>query len=403
MPCHRAFIRFILCALCFLAAPSTVFAQAHDEAKGFAEAAFEAYTQGEWPRAIQLFERAIELDPHPVLMFNRARALEEAQRLPSALHSYRQLEQQVEVERVAEAASKRRQAIEATLRDQGYNPLTVTDATYRIPVNVQILTGVPEAIVYIDGRAAGKGASVLIRQSVGAHHIYVDAEGYYPFQDTIVIDEDASSFTIPLEERASLATYVAPPPGLLSIVGPASGMAVYIDGTQHSRLTPANEIRLPAGEYDVVVRHPMYTDFQARVRVEAGEEFRLTATNDYLGSDPVRVLSKRQRAGNSVMIVGGSLLAGALVTGGVAAAQAGRYNRETSSPDRESLRNQARAFAATSDVLLVTGALTAATGLTMRVVAPKARDHDFPYQERMLEIAPGSGSAPLGLSLRYRH
>lgn len=377
--------------------------QAHEAASRYADAAYDAYAQGDWAQAVSLFEQAIEHDPHPILLFNRARALEEAKRLPSALMAYRELELHSDIPRVVEASSERRQVIEATLLEQGYNPLTVTDRNYLIPLPFLIHTGSSNAIVYVNGRASGRGAQVLIRQPAGEHQLFIEAEGYYPFQHTITISEEHREIYVELEARTSLAEYVAPSPGLLSIVGPTAGMAIYIDGMQHSRQTPAHELVLPAGEYDILVRHPFYDDFHARVAIQAGEEFRLIATNHPLTSASHRTLSKRQRAGNVLMITGGSILGVAAITGSIAAVQSRRYNRFREDPDRGSLRDRARSYATGTDALLVGGSLFLGAGLVMRLVPTKRTHEVIHYQERMLELSPGVDASPLGFTIRYRH
>lgn len=342
-------------------------------------------------------------DPHPVLLFNHARALEEAQRLPSALAAYRQLERHADIPRVVEAAAKRRQIVEETLRAQGSNPATITEADYRIPVDVQIQTGVEHATVYVDGRHIGSGARVHTRIPGGAHHVYIDAHGYYPFEKTVHISDSGETLHVTLEVRSSLSSYVAPPPGLLSIIGPTSGMTIYIDGVQHTRMTPAKELILPAGEYDVVVRHPLYDDFQARVLVRAGEEYPLIATNRYAGIEPIRRLSRRQPVGNGTIVAGSVLFGAAAFTGTMAAVQSRAYNGNPASDNRAALRTSARHYATSTDALLVSGAVILGAGLAMRLLPQKAKEEELHYHDRLLELSPGVSGAPLGLTLRVRH
>lgn len=379
VPC-QILARVLLLAV-LLCAPAAMAAEPDAEAARAAERALEAYTQGDWDAAILLFEEAIAHDPHPVLRFNRARALEEAKRLPSALRSYRELEEAPDAEVVAAAASARRQAIEAALLDQGYNPLTVTDESYSVRYAISIHTGTPHATVYVNGRAAGRGAQVLVRQPSGQHDLYIEAPGALPYQATLQVDDRDLELHVQLEDAPNVGAEVAPPPGLLTVVGPTAGMQIVVDGELRQRRTPANGLLVPSGEHEVLVLHPLYEDFYARVVIQPGEELRLTATNAFVGLDEPTQLIPRQRAGNALIGIGATVLAFAIVSGSYALVDSRRYNEHADDPNRGEYRDRAERLSNAADGSGVLGLVIAGTGLTMRLVRPKAHERDAGKRE----------------------
>lgn len=373
--------------------------QGNQLASQLSEAAYERYTAGDFEASVELFERAIAYDPHPVLRFNYARTLEELDQLPGALGIYRQLVKDAGIQRVVRASGNRIEILEMRLLQEGYNPDTVTNEQYRPLATITVNSGIPNARVFVDGRRVGEGASVTFEWRAGARQLFVWADGWYPLQENVVFAQDGSEFNVSLRERTSLTDYVPPPPGLLTVVGPVSGMAVYVDGVLQEKLTPARELLLFEGTYDIVVRHPLYDDWHARVAVVAGEETRLSTENIFNGSNERR-LAGRQRAGNAMMAVGGAGIA-AGVTAGVLSLKAARdYRDNPNDPLRIEDRDRARSLARAADISYALGGAAFASGLIMRVLP--ARETGPNYEERLLDFSPGTVGSPVGATLTIR-
>lgn len=386
-------------ALALWGAPSS--ARAAENPVDLSEAAYAAYTAGQFEDAVRLFEAAIAVDPHPVLRFNHARTLEELQRLPSALDVYRSLEG-CAFERVRHASEKRSIAIMQQLRAEGYDPDRVTEATYRIPVPTRVRSNASNARVFVNGRIVGSGADVGFRLPSGQHQLVVWAEGYYPFQQLVAIPDEGATIDARLEHRTSLSDYVAPPPGLLTVAGPANGMAIYIDGVLNDKLTPARELLLAEGHYDLLVRHPLYDDYATSVYVRAGVETRVTATNVYSSPERLRRLSGRQRAGNALITVGTLTLAAGAGVGVAALIAKNDYDNHPNDPNRGDARARAQGLSTSADIVLAAGAVTVGTGLVLRLVKPKTSDSNAHYDDRLLDLSLGTVGAPLGATVTFR-
>lgn len=385
-----------------LAAPAPhAQAQAHDIPVELSETAYAAFTAGRFEDAVRLFEAAISVDPHPVLRFNHARALEELRRLPGALAIYRALSSS-DFERVRVAAIKRSDALARQLRDEGYDPRVVTDRTYRRPAPVRVVSNAPDAEVFLNGRVVGSGDDLEFRHPSGTYQLYVYADGYYPYRASINVPDGGASFTALLEPRTSLTDYVAPPPGLMTIAGPANGMAIYIDGVLNDKLTPAREILLPEGRYDLLIRHPLYDDYSTSVFVRAGVETRIDATNVYSSLEPQRRLTERQRVGNALIAVGSLTVVAGVGVGVGALIAKNDYDRNPNAPNRFEARDRARSLATGADVLFAVGGVTAGTGIALRVLRPKARGAPTEYDERLLDLSLGTSGTPIGATLTWR-
>lgn len=397
---------WLISALLGMGAPSAIAQsnaqptqQGHAIAATLSDAAYERYTAGDFEGSIELFEQAIAFDPHPVLRFNYARTLEELDKLPTALGIYLQLEREGRVPRVVRAAVARRELIEMRLMQEGYNPDTVTEETYRPRAPIVVRTGIPNARVFVDGRRVGEGEEVHFEWRAGGRQLFVWADGWYPYQGDVVFQQEGSAFDITLRERTSLTDYVPPPPGLLTIVGPVSGMAVYVDGVLQEKLTPARELLVHEGTYDIVVRHPLYDDWHARVAVIAGEETRIATENLFNGA-PAQTLIARQKAGNALMGIGAAAIAGGVVSGTLALRASNAYNDNPNDPNRYRDRDRARNLARVADASFIAGGALATTGLIMRLVRPK--ESETVYEQELFDFRPGTEGTPFGATFTFR-
>ena len=374
-----------------LAFSASAGAQEPERAEELASQGRQAFLDGDFATAIELFNQAWEADPHPVLLYNVGRAHEAAGDPPAALEAYRRTAADTDDENVRASAEGRAQNMEDLLRMEGYNPETVTSESYRREVTYRIVTEPAGATAYLNGLRVGT-TPVQATAREGLYELYLSAEGHLPSTSTFEVTRGADNdATIVLEARTGLDEYVAPDPGQLTVIGPVNGMAVFIDGDQQLEGTPLRGRALPAGEYHISVTHADYHEYRTRVTIRAGVETRVVAD-----MDPILIegsgLSNRQVIGRYTMIGGGAVVAAGAAFGVIALAQSGSYNNEPNATDRADVGNSAERNARLADVLIISGAAIAATGAALRFIKPKARDtmstHQRPDDFLLLRAAP---------------
>lgn len=385
----RTWVRlaFALCAATLLISltPSSNAADPVPEAASLSEEGYAAYLQGNYEQAAERFAAAIAIDPHPILRFNRGRALEELERLPSALALYRGVVEDADSERVVGAARARATALVERLLNEGYDPNTVTDATYKPPVTITLELAVADAQLYLDGRSVELDSEGRLLVRAGAHQLFVSAEGYYPYRATIEADE-GEIFAIELQERVALSSYVPPAPGRLSVFGPTAGMAIYLRGSRLDRLTPLSDYILAEGEYDITLRHPFYEDFTARVVIEAGQETVINA-NPAEREDLRRSRNGRQRAGNALLVSSAALIGVGAGLGGSALRWSNVYNDEPLRVDRDEVFERAQRQGRSADAILISAAAVGLVGIILRAIpqpAPETSVED--YDDSLLRL-----------------
>lgn len=355
------------------------------EAAALSEEGYAAYLQGDFQQAAERFAAAIDVDPHPILRFNRGRALEELERLPSALALYRGVVDDADSQRVVEAARARATALVERLLREGYDPNTVTDATYKPPVTITLELTVDHAQFYLDGRSVEPGSDGTLVLRSGQHQLFVTADGFYPYRTTIDADEGAI-LDIELQERVALSSYVPPAPGRISVFGPTAGMAIYLRGSRLDRLTPLSGYVLAEGEYDITVRHPFYEDFTTRVVVEAGQETVVNVSPDER-EDLRRSRNGRQRAGNALLITSAALVGVGAGLGGSALRWSNIYNDEPLRADRDAIFDRARSQGRAADAVLISAAAVGLVGVILRAIpqpAPETSVED--YDDSLLRL-----------------
>jgi hypothetical protein len=137
--------------------------------------ALEAFRAGvtaaraaEWPRAYELFKRASELEPRPVVLFNLAGAEVQTGRLLAAEATYRRF-LEAPHDPASTAATERRRAAEAVLKD----------LEERIPrVRFEPRGLEPGDRLELDGRPLDWPAESEVRVDIGAHELRVLRRGH---------------------------------------------------------------------------------------------------------------------------------------------------------------------------------------------------------------------------------
>lgn len=136
----------------------------------------EAYKEGRYAEAVELFLRAYEEDPHPALVYNVGQAYEKSGDVPNALRSYRsylRLAPQAEDRGVVELRVKH---LEERLRERGVQQVTV-------------ISDPAGADVDVNGRRVGT-TPWTGELKPGSHTVVVTKEGFRRFQKSLVLTPD---------------------------------------------------------------------------------------------------------------------------------------------------------------------------------------------------------------------
>lgn len=382
------FAALLAAAALLLTAPAVGSAQSPEEV---AQQATDAFQGGDFARATELFQQAFDLDPHPVIMFNLARAYQELGDLPAALLHFRSLRTMDTPQNVLDAAATKIAAIEQALVAQGYDPLTVTSATY-VPRGSLSITSQPEgAAVYLAGEYRGVTPFRAELMDEGTYALRVQLDGFHPVTQDIEVHGGRNNLrSFNLTPRTTLDEYVPPSPGYLTVRGPVSGLPVSVDGSPFG-YTPILAQGLSPGTYVVTISHPDFEPFSTTVDIASAQETEVTARMAPLHASVADPYRGRRNIGTALLATGGASLAVGATFGVIALNSASDYRDNPSDPDRGELRDSAKRNALVSDVAIGTGAALALTGALLRWFAPQSPDVD-----RDLLVRPTNGPG-LGL------
>jgi hypothetical protein len=216
-------------------------------ARELKDAGDRAMTSLRYAEALDDYERATAIEPHPVLLFNRGRALQALQRYPEALEHFEAFQREASADLVARAGQLGE--LMERLRDQVGRVELVCDA--------------PGATVLV--RGVKVGVTPLARPlqlNAGPAHVSVLADGRVPYERDVVI---AGRGELRLEVR------LAPikPRGRVVVRSTVSGAVVFVDG-QRLGVVPA-EVALPAGRHRVRLEHSDFTPGDSTFEIADGD------------------------------------------------------------------------------------------------------------------------------------
>jgi len=247
----------------------------------------EAMQSLRYQDALDAYERATEIEPHPVLLFNRGRALQALHRYAEALAHFEAFERQASPDLRAKAGKL--DELMERLRDQ--------IATLNIQCNVR------GATVLVRGQKVGETPiEHPVRVNAGEANLTVLANGYRKY-----------SVPLELEGRSTQRLEVRLQPiddrGTLIVNSPISGATARVDG-RFLGTVPA-EIALPRGSHRVAVEHPDYQTTSTTVELHSGERRHV---NVNLEAKPGLLSKWWFWAGAGVLVAGGVTLAVVLST-----------------------------------------------------------------------------------------
>ena len=197
--------------------------------------------------ALASYERATEIEAHPILLFNRARALQALQRYPAALEHFEAFRQEASPELLARAGEL--DALIARLRQQ--------------VSTLEVVCSVKGATVLIRGKKVGTTPlEDALRLNAGPASISVTADGYYPYKRDLTLPGAGS-------KRIEVRLVAKRTEGRLTVRSPVVGAVVYIDGKRLGSV-PA-EAALEKGRHRIRVEHPNYRRAETTVEITKGD------------------------------------------------------------------------------------------------------------------------------------
>jgi hypothetical protein len=299
-----------------LLGPALARAQSAD-AKRYFEAGAAAYSAGDYQASVQALDAAYRLQPMPAIAFSLAQAerrqyfaSQDPQHLSRAIELYRAYLAAVPTGgRRADATDALAQLEPIALSKAGEPRAERAEASPRASAQTRLLvrSRAPEARISLDS-AAPVAPPLIAETTPGAHHLRVEAPGFFPAeQDVVAIAGELVPLEVELREK----------PALLAVKG-RDGADVYVDGVPAIFTEPGETVSLRAGTHSVVFAKTGHRIQSVTVTLKRGEVREVR---------PELLWSKQRVAAVSLFITGGaSIVAGAIFTG----LAVGQENKATS-------------------------------------------------------------------------
>lgn len=181
--------------------PSAKTAETDDvkKAKDLFQRAQKLYKQARYAEAIEKFEEAYAVRPHPVIYFNIGKCYEQLNETPKALRAYRDYLRLMPDAKDRDTVSDAIANLERRLKEKGVQQLMV-------------FADPPSAHIEVDGTDLGTSPASVELQA-GNHQLTVRAEGFEPVSRSFVMSiSRATEMTINLREAPKDVPPPPPPP-----------------------------------------------------------------------------------------------------------------------------------------------------------------------------------------------
>jgi len=212
----------------------------------FKAAGDQAMQTKNYAQALAAYERASELEAHPILLFNRGRALQALNRYPEALDAIVLFSERASPELVAKAGNL------------GELLTNLREHVSSLEIDCAVLG----AHVVLAGKPLGSTPfAAALRVNAGSSHLTVTADGYQPFEKDIVLPPT-------LQQKIVVALVRRKTEGRLTVTSEVGAVA-FADGVRLGSV-PA-EITLPSGRHLIRVEHPGFLASETGVEIGPGQ------------------------------------------------------------------------------------------------------------------------------------
>ncbi len=324
------------------------------------------FVEGRYNEAAVEFLNAFQLDPHPAIMYNVARAHEEMGKLVKALQYYRVALSLKPSKAVKEELERKIAELELTLRADGVDVLNLDSANWVPKGKISIQTSPPGAEITINGQSAGRSPIDERVLPQGEYRIRISKPGFQP-EERVLEVVGGKTYIIKPElfpgdesgpvRRADM--------GMVDVVVDRRNLMVFIDGEPVAS-TPVGRIEVTPGRHTVSVEGDGFPTYEETFEVAAGQVARVVARRPQIiiKKEEPGVLLTREQWGWVTVGTGGVVMGVGAIFGAVALGNASDYESQRSAPNRADLRDSAITNGVLADVsygvgaaLIVTGAL----------------------------------------------
>lgn len=355
-------------------APSDARAQ-RERAQELAGQAREAFEAGNYLEAAALFDEAFGFDPHPVILYNRARCYEELGDLARALELFQRARTLDPSPSVDQELVAKIEALVTQIVERGYRLEEADPAVFSQLATISI-TSLPEgAEVLVGDDLVGTTPVDDLYIAPGTYSISISKEGYRPHLRSIeVAPGENVSIHAGLRREAAITEYVPPNPATIEVTGPRTGMEVYLDEDRVGS-TPLNRA-VPPGSYRIRVTHPDFEDWIAFVELDSGVTRSVYADAERVEMDWEEEGWTAREWGFVTLGGAGALLTTGVIFGVIAKADADRYHRNVDAPNRAEIRDSATSAATIADISFAAAGVLAVTAAIL-VFAGGDRGDEF--------------------------
>ena len=432
----RALVLAFSCTFAVGAAPALA-QSAKSQAKAFFKQGREHYAAGRFAEALQAFEQANALRPHPLMLYNIGQVQEAMEDLPAALATFKKYLATSPGD--ADEVNEKIAGIEAQLAKwatlvlsttppgatvwvgdrkhppRGRTPLSLPlpagrqtlilelagHRTVKRPVDVKAKTRVklgvamppilptvlvrtnpPGARMFFDNRPAAVPSPATQGLPAGKHVLRLELDGHDPVTREFTL---TAAHTIAKPFVVDVVLQKAVPKGFLALTVEGPTAEVRIDGELKGTTPLKGPLQLPQGLHKLTLTGEGIEPYEEMVTIAAGETVSTEVELEAAGGGGGGIDIDTGTVGWILVGVGGAALAGSAVTAALAFGADGDLQdcRDDSAcagqSEEKSLADDVRTNALVTDILIGTGVAIAATGAALLLFAdepPAAAETD---------------------------